>query len=305
MIREYAVDPEGVAALERPVAFLDLFGRGTGRLITGHKAPRKWLREMLHVAREREAKGLLPSSQYRRLEELVRNLSTSTEAVGDRFLPKTDRRRSFDGTLPWIEATLCEHARQAFDAVIADDPRADFTPLDADSLQPKFRVVTALDVPQEAAGFEAALAPLLAVSRRLLLVDPYFDPGKKRYQTLLPLLLGRHPQLEDVELYLKADSTHGPSTASLESDLRRLPLPPGIRIGAWRLRERADGPKLHNRYLLTDVAGVVVDPGLDTSSTPGHTFTLNLMPEGQYRARMEDYGELAGFETVDRLTMTT
>ncbi|MFC4426394.1 hypothetical protein [Deinococcus navajonensis] len=304
MLREYALDPNGVAALQRPVAFLDQFGRGTGRMITAHKAPQKWLREVLKQAKENEQQGLLSRSQFARLEELVRDLTTSTDAIGDRFLPKGSRGRTFEGSLPWIEATLREHLRQAFDAVISDDSRAHFTPLDADSRQLGFQAVTALDVPQNEVAFESAVGPLLETSRRLLLVDPYFNPSVKRYQTLLPHLLKSHLHIQDVTIQLNAKGERAPTLESLESNLRELQLPAGIQISVQRLQERAGAAKLHNRFLVTDVAGVIVDPGLDTSSSPGHTFTLNLIPEEQYHRLVQDYWDLMGFDVVDQMTFT-
>ena len=296
MVREYAVDPEDVASLAQAVSFLDQFGRGSGRMLSAHRAPNKWLGDLLRAARARHEREEMSQRQYDRLLQLVQNLKTSTAARADRFLPSGSRNRTYDGTLGWLDATLKEHGRLAFHAVIAADARADFPAMEADSLQPKFQVTTAVDVPQTEAAFCETLGPLLAVSRRLLLIDPYYRLGERRYHVLLSHLLTQHPHLEEVSLAFAAGKGEV-TELQLRSWHDRLRRTGDLQVNVWPLQERPGGLKLHNRYLLTEVAGVIVDPSLSTGSA-GHNFSLNLMPEDQYQAVVEQYWERQAFDVT-------
>lgn len=270
-------------------------------MLASHQAPKKWLREAL--CRIRASENMDRHAQA--LEARLQAALTSTEGMADLFIPYGRKQRRFDGNHSWIDVTLKEHQREPFDAVIAQDVKAHFSPNEADSTQPQYQARTALDVPQTAAALEEALRPLLRVSRHLHLVDPYFEPSKTRYQGTVRELLHRHLQIEDVLLQVSSQHMAGKTAADFGATLRTLALPSGVGITVQALKKQYGGPKLHHRYLMTDVAGVSVDPGLDTSSTSGDEFILNLMPLEQYITRQQQYRSELAFEVVDQFVFTT
>lgn len=192
------------------------------------------------------------------------------------------------------------HLREPFTAVISDDSRADFSPNDADSHEPKFRVEVGNDVPQTHQAFERTLAPLLAVSQHLLLIDPYFDPGVARHQYLLPWLLVNQQIIRHVAIQVRHKDA-----GLVASSLKKLSLPANVHVKVQQLQERVDGPKLHNRFLLTEVAGVVVDPGFDTSLSDGHQYSLNLLPPAQYLKRVDEYWYHQAYDVLSEEDFTT
>jgi hypothetical protein len=53
-------------------------------------------------------------------------------------------------------------------------------------------------------------------------------------------------------------------------------LPRGLRLAAMLWRERNGGLQFHERLIVTDIGGVVVDPGKD-EGPDGETYTLRLL----------------------------
>ena len=52
------------------------------------------------------------------------------------------------------------------------------------------------------------------------------------------------------------------------------------------------------------VAGVIVDPSLRSSASPGYTFMLNLMSEQHYEDLVREYWEQEAFEVASELQFT-
>lgn len=302
MLGEYAVDPEGVASMQNPVAFLDLFGVDTGRMLTNHRKPRKWLADVMNSAARQLEHGRLSQKQFMRLEDLVRDLKTSAEFQREKFLPENSLGRHFDGNLCWLEATLKEHSIRPFEAVIADDPRADFAPVDADSAQHRFQVMRHLEVPQTEGELQKALSSLLNVSREVWLVDPYFKVSEARFKRVIQTLCTSHPHLQEVTVVL-ADRKGEIDSGTAIWDMKKLALPASVRVHVNVLKERPDGPQFHNRFVLTNVAGVIVDPGLGTSGSPGHQYMLNMMPSAQFHQRLREYRDGEGFDVLESLSI--
>jgi len=71
---------------------------------------------------------------------------------------------------------------------------------------------------------------------------------------------------------------------------KRLPrlVPRGLTISIRRLQERAGKEKLHNRYVLTDIGGIVFGVGLDEGD-PTSNDDLNIMSAEQYTLRHRQY----------------
>ena len=67
-----------------------------------------------------------------------------------------------------------------------------------------------------------------------------------------------------------------------------------------RLRERDGGERLHNRYILTDLGGVIFGVGLDEGDE-GSMDDIHLLARTQYDERWRQYGsEAPAFDRPER-----
>ena len=72
-------------------------------------------------------------------------------------------------------------------------------------------------------------------------------------------------------------------------------LPRGQRVTISRLKERSEGEKLHNRYILTEFGGVGFPAGLNAKR--GASDDPQLLTREQYRTRWPQYaGESLAFD---------
>lgn len=68
-------------------------------------------------------------------------------------------------------------------------------------------------------------------------------------------------------------------------------VPEGIQLKIVVWKQRDNGEKLHNRYLLTDMFGVMFGTGSDAASDPDSVESddIFLLEEGQYLNRYKQY----------------
>ena len=70
-------------------------------------------------------------------------------------------------------------------------------------------------------------------------------------------------------------------------------LPGGVSIDAMLWRERAGGPQFHERLIVTDLGGVVVDPGIDDGEG-GETYVLRLLGKRESDSYLSKYAPATG-----------
>lgn len=78
-------------------------------------------------------------------------------------------------------------------------------------------------------------------------------------------------------------------------------IPVGITLRVVVWTERVNGEKLHNRYVLSDIAGVMLGTGLDQSENPGsdESDDITLLSEGQHNNRLRQFiGSPPAFDLV-------
>ncbi len=114
-------------------------------------------------------------------------------------------------------------------------------------------------VTRDASSFSSSLRVLLRLSRQIILIDPYFDAGQKdKIQPLLAFIECLSPTASIAVHF----TDQGNVRPSYDECMRRaanvlprnLPLGSKVTLRCWR--ERQGGPRLHNRYIITDVGGV-------------------------------------------------
>lgn len=298
MIYEYALEPELVATwTDRTVcAFVkQSFEFGTGRVVSQY--PKSWKKLVW------SAYSGADDFAKKRLEVLLGHLSEQPV-----------RRRNYwwqPGLSGWIENAEREHGRCPFHAIVAgDNPKNLVHVLTADDLysdsNERWIVSRGLTVPRNAAKIADAVAPLLRCSTELIFVDPHFGPERGRYRRQFEAFLERMVRHRPsgipkrIEVHTAADNTGTEEFFQEECDrkLRRC-IPKQTPVLFRRLRQKQDGEKLHNRYILTDLGGVTFGTGLDEGDE-GETDDITLMDRRQYELRWCQYGyqPLSHFDQV-------
>jgi hypothetical protein len=277
MICEYALDPALVARWHDPKewAFVrEAFGSESGRFGSRVSTKTKWQRAVRKELRRARLSATEDSVDGRRLDALLEKLS-------ERMI---ERECNHPECPTWLSKAVAEHRARPFHGILSTIPDvsipAVMTPdMLLDEHPPAaWRVPPNPAPPRTAEAFATALAPLLTRSREVVFVDPWFDPKKRRFRATLKAMLDvlwgpdccvRTPLAQLVF----AES--GRSPAWLMSECERL-LPPivpaGHALAVTILKEREVGEKIHNRYVLTCLAGAAFGIGRDEADDDAGEF---------------------------------
>ena len=290
MIHEFAVDPELLEywCQERPFRFWrSQFGVGQQRMATAHPSRAKWKKlarsVVQRLAAAPEVQGTKAAAN---LEWLFRSM---TEVAIDR------QQGQYDGNLRWLENALLANSHQPFQGILTHrDDRAEPCLIDARDFPPDgaaWDVEAAGPVARSADAIVARLDPMLRASRHLILVDPHVDFTAPRYTNTLAALLRRFFDGRDVTT-LEACIVVGDGRSRAETErLSRArtrgqawhdaALPGGASVQVEMVAQRAQGEKVHDRFVLTELGGVQFSVGLDEGD-PGETDTAQLLNRPTY-----------------------
>lgn len=273
MLSEYAVEPAVIGTDWRTFKdLIDRFGADKGRLIS--RLPAKWEKKVVQAAKDAGVPDV-------RISSIVERLRDSKHKV-------VDFNRAYDHEADWISNALREHAARPFKAIICDAGKAAcaeaMEPDDCSDAHALFGATTSCDVTRTADQIADALHTITAVSKEVDIVDPYFDlrPTKGNYLatlvSLLARLAGDPGQTKAIRIHFRDHDTR-PSAEVLARDgsaqVRGL-LPPGYRIELYAWSERQGGEDFHDRYVLTDLGGIMVGAGLSADG-PGETAAFTLL----------------------------
>jgi hypothetical protein len=243
MFYEYALEPAVLSNWQSVRYFLDAFGPWKGRFLAEY--PRRWRRLVYQSLRCGDV-------EKKKIEERLHRLD-----------PRVFSRREgaqYDGLKPWLDNAEVEHARSAFRAIIATETRGRDFILDGaqlDDNDPRWSVDQGRLVSRDPVLFAQALDLLLRASTCVVVIDPYFraDHGDKTLPltAFCAILRGQAIRIE-----VHASEKDLAYTASMKHAERALPdaIPHGMIVTLRCWKEKAGGARLHNRYLLTDIAGV-------------------------------------------------
>jgi len=285
MIYEYALEPELVASwTDRRDCryYMTSFGYDHGRVVS--RFPRHWKKLVW------QAFGSTDDLARQRIEVLLACLS-------DRMVKRG--YANWDPTsASWLENAEREHQRLPFHAILArTNPRSHPVVLtDADLEEDddgRWAVKRDRFVVRNTEEMANAVAPLLQYSSQVLFIDPYFSPERLSHRRPLEAFLERLVRLgisdppQRVEVYTAEKKEENFFRRECETKLPQC-IPEGMRVRFRRLRQRADGEKFHNRYILTDLAGVFFGIGLDEGAE-GETDDVMLMGRELYEKRWSQY----------------
>ena len=282
MLHEYAVEPELAATWgDRKSGryFRGKFGLGTPRIMSRY--PPNW-EQLVWAARKDD-------SQRKRMEELIQRLS---EVMVTRQGPDWNPDRT------WLENTLNEHRRIPFHAILVrgnPDPHPNVLVADDLDEHTSLWSIPHKAIPRTAAAIAGAVRDMLRMANDVVFIDPHFAPQRSRHTKVLAAclracldkrLVREHPT---VRVFTEAATKNGTRQYFEEECPARLPrmLPRRQRVTISRLKERSEGEKLHNRYILTESGGVGFPAGLDEK--PGATDDPWLLTREQHQKRWPQY----------------
>lgn len=308
MIYEFALEPQLVARWckrKEYLFFKEKFGLRSRRIISAY--PKKWKKLVW------EAFKSGPSANDQNAQMRM------TEVVQDLWQKAIKRPSTFPEILIWLEKAEAEHAERPFRAVLAtENPRQKSFVIPVHDLfeneHALWKIPNSDSTPRNPAEISETLSPLIRLCRQALLIDPYFDPNEDRFRQTLKAILnkcsGNVCGIEhlNIELHTSIDrffrnwdrGKHRDSVS--ESNVYEnfvldckniIPglIPEGIQLKIVVWKQRDYGEKLHNRYLLTDMFGVMFGTGSDAASDPDSTESddIVLLEEGQYLNRYKQY----------------
>jgi hypothetical protein len=281
MFREYAVEPAVLSSWDSVRYFLDAFGPWKGRFLARY--PKHWLR----LVYESLTCGAAEKKKIEiRLEALDRRVFTARKGA------------LYDGARPWIDNASAEHAREPFSAIISSGAGGHAGILDAtgiDEHQPLWRIDQGRLIARDSAAFVAAIQLLLRVSKKIVLIDPYFRPDKRDKVGPLTAFCDVLESGTVVEIHARlgeaGDPSHQHFGAQSHAQLPRA-ITAGIDATLHTWQQRHGGPRLHNRYLLTEIGGVQFGDSVEVGDA-GETDRLSILEEKTRAALWNDYAEPA------------
>lgn len=280
MLLEYSIDPEIFDSLEQFQRIIENCGVSEGRFIA-NLPNRRWEELVANWLCAKEP------NRRRRAEELIVQCKRRHAIIPSRLCKCQD----------WIEATIEQNSLQPFKAVITEKDiipsRLSLDDLSVDT-EP-WRSKRNDRIPIDAVSIGNTAAPLLRISREIVLLDPYFDPKKARYRQSIAELVkhsisnGRKP--DRFECHCKINSTQvnrNPSdsrdawTHRFVRDCRNTlteQLPCGFQMTIVLWDEIPGKEIMHARYVMTEIAALNFEHGLDDSERDATTDVSWLSPE--------------------------
>lgn len=295
MIYEYALEPELVATwTDRSDCryFKESFGLGQGRVVSRY--PKRWKSLVWNAFNSTD------DFARKRLEELLASLS-------EQMVQRSDARWDGEST-SWRNNAESEHKRRPFHAILARTNHENhahvLTESDIDEEHVRWAVEHGYSVARNAVEMAKVVTSMLKCSSIVIFIDPHFGPGLPRYRRPFEAFLermvsqrpGEMPKRVEVHTGAEYTGTEEFFRGECEERLRQC-IPEKMRVIVRRLRQKQDGEKLHNRYILTNLGGVAFGTGLDEGNE-GETDDITLMDRDQYQLRWSQYGgnPPAGFD---------
>jgi len=148
------------------------------------------------------------------------------------------------------------------------------------------------------------VSPILSNCLELYFIDPHFGPENPRHRRPLEAFLNEMavnrcgkplPNCIEIHTSNKADSAFFKDTC--QEKLPQL-IPSGYRVRLKRWAERPSGEKFHQRFILTDIGGVEVDPGLDDGKE-GESFKVMLLKRKMFEKHWADHIAAPAFDLAE------
>jgi hypothetical protein len=296
MIHEYAIDPALAVAWAKEQNeyeyYYEKFGLGQPRIMSEFPKFKNWRKQFKQAAE---------GAQDFELQRITAFFSLLIE--------RRVRRDGFayDGNISWLENAETEHGRYPFQAVLAsENPRRKDQVLTAKAIKnhPLWKVEEQGICPRTALDMVRLISPMLSNCYEVHFIDPHFGPENVRHRRPLKAFLkemANHRHCRPVPQYIEIHTSAKAEVSFFVDTCReKLPgiVPAGMCVRLKRWIEEPGGAKLHERYILTDVGGIKVGPGLDDGKV-GENFEVMLLRRNMYEKQWNDYVESPAFDLAE------
>lgn len=273
MFREYAIEPEAISTWEQ-FRFLDsLFGWDKGRIVV--ECPSTW-KKNVH-------QHIKCSDMQKKRVELIMPKWALIRRTG----------QTYESTKTWVENIIEEDNRMSFEKVVIKDVTSlntHFIPIDDLSLS-DIDSTTGI-VNRIAINMASAMKLLLQTGKVIKLVDPYFDPAEPRFKkpfAEIVKLIDNSPyqrNFSHLEIYTSASDPAYSTTWGkyIKGKIKHL-VPSRMTVLIYTL----DRQTMHNRYVMSEKAGVTWGNGLDESFTSNDD--VSIMRLADHNTRFCEYSD--------------
>ncbi|MBR0696732.1 hypothetical protein [Bradyrhizobium lablabi] len=294
--KEYAIEPSLFTNYHLADAILSGIGIEHGRIVGA--VPRRWEKEVR-----------LATAELREIERgrIVERLAKLRDAI----IP---RQCDWNGARTWREQAFEVHAADPFDCILLDGPDAHQSAANATlglGGVPCWDCSRSLEIPRTAPNLAAAVKPMLCQARTVILVDAYFNPTGQVRQSkwLRPLqaltaTLATDGRLSRFEVHAlnPREERRRWNSGLFASNCRAClgaALPQGVSVSAFLWSERKDGEQFHERLIVTDIGGVVVDPGIDDGPI-GEIYKLRLISKLEVASYLAKFTSAGPYDLVEQ-----
>jgi hypothetical protein len=296
MINEYAIEPALAVAWAKSQSefeyFFEKFGLGQSKIMSEFPKFKNWRKQF------KQAAAGAQDFELQRITALF-NLLVERRIFREGF--------TYDGTISWLENAETENYRCPFQAILSsENPRKHKSVLSPLYIKNSDLWKTEeQDYCQRIAENMAQLVlPILSNCSRLYLIDPHFGPENPRHrrpiEAFLKCMVNNRfgKSLPDsIEIHTSDKAAFEFFKNTCQEKLQAL-IPSGFRVKLKRWIVRPGGEKFHQRFILSDIGGVEVDPGLDDGKE-GESFKVMLLKRKMFEKHWQDFITAPAFDLAE------
>lgn len=304
MIYEYAIDPEFIIKLadDRARALLVSQHMGAGKACVAAGYPKNMVQEVMLLLGEQKPQN--GTREYAAWDEKV---NRAVELAKCLINPATKRHFEQD----WEGSFAYEHERHPLAGILSEKKASELTSITQNShdlLHDNCSLYTCSNyLPTLRTGESLCeqLRPLLTNASHITFVDPYFfveDRFIAPYTLFFKEILAvNHVRVKNKRkltiITLDSSQVSGPKTKSIphnefEQSCRTILSPlvgNAAEVHMYRVSPKTDGQELHNRYILTEIGGVVFGHGTDITQGRISYDNISRLTESQLAHWMNAY----------------
>ena len=305
----YAIEPEVFEDWHNVRLLLSDLGWDEGRLVA--TVPEATYRDKIKAALQRSRDS---TKAHIAGAELKRRLRSSWVSA--------PRNTWFSPDRDWLEEVEHYHqSNERFRAVIAsDNPRERgfvVTASELSDLHEDWQVSRGVEVDRHPEELAHVLAPLLKQGPKITLVDPHFDPCKRKFREFLAAIMSRavdrpdehNPSVEFI-YHSRACDQPGDDPDPPRSEFPQYArrhliqlIPDGCELTLKRWRERT-GTDFHDRFIMNSDGGVKIGAGLSKQSSDGEKANVLLLDQALFRAKKNKFRQKSSpLELIDSTTL--
>lgn len=297
MFYEYAVDPQIISSWETARYFLDSFGPWEGRFLADF--PTDW---RAHVRDHLKTVSNCREVERLRIIERINRIDKRT--LSSRLGAKYIKEKSF------LDNAEIEHVRvprrefRAIISLVASVGKEHILQGDSlDKSNPRWGTETGFLVNRDSVSIISTLYTLISLSNHIMIIDPHFRANRTEKSIVLEAICGALSSSGvKVDVHSRLGEDKDPDYHWLRSEIeKKLPkkIPRGLTVRFSFWKERENGPRLHNRYLITDIGGIKFGDSIEQDKA-GKQDHLSILDEQSRLSLWQHYMDPGdGFEPVE------